>query len=349
MVEKNDLPKTSNNLTLHDSTEEREKNSESLEKHAGEVSDSPTLTIKEPSSKILEILNKNILGFLYSIGFLFLNMIALLLAFMLRTGLTKETVIIIITFSKLFFWLLVIADISALIYWITNRIYKGKTQKNLEIDDDFRTIHGHTKLAVLTDKQKEFIKFYSSFGIKKLSKLKRVERITIKMLESDNFRQIEKEIVKPYLQHYKSSGVFQDSRDGVYIETVGDIEAFNIYAMQIVHEENTRNGSRDGSMNLFVDVRPARGGRKKMWWNHPYDKVLKSIALIININSTSRIISQLVGAYKMDKENRMTALQLAYRIAFSGVPVENKILNELFETIAEDKLYIIKAGELDKI
>lgn len=336
MTEKVDPPKIDNSQPPHGATGGENKDSPSPRLPATPGEDKPPVAVREPSRKIIDAIRNNPPGFLYALIVIFVNAFGVILYFLLYRGMIKDFVDLIYLFVKSLSYLIVIADLSALIWWITSIIYRNRSKKDHEDSIDRQVLYGSTKLNVFNDDQRAFIRFYSTFGGRKLGALKRVESITISLLEeTDNFRQIGKEAIMHRLHNYQSSGVYRKSRDGLYIEAVEGLDAFKIYAMQVAYEEKIRNG-RKGNIDLSLDIRPVRKGSNKMWWDHPYDKVLQNIALLTTAKSASLIISQLKIAYDKDKKKPVGVLQLAYKIAISGVMVDYKVLRDLLETIRED-------------
>lgn len=316
MTEKVEPPKIDNSQPPHGETGGENKDSPS-----SRLPRTQSLAISEWPKYISETL-KHLADLIHNNYWIFL--LALAIVFVTFVGAYMFTMpdhpVIVIALVALF-----IIIIAFLAYFDKSRIEKSAAK----IDNDLQ----YTQLATFTEEQKRFIKFYSDFGSKKLKNLERVKNITFKMLDTDNYQQIRKKLVENHLHYYQSSAVYRESRDGLYIEAVEGLDACKIHAMYVTYLEKLRT-NQEGAINLFLDERPARNSM--MWWEHPYDRILQNIILLVNRPSASRIISQLLAAYKGDKGLRFPALQLACKIAISGVFIENKMLRELLQAVTED-------------
>lgn len=277
MTEKVDPTKSGNDQTPQGSIGggSKDSNSTRLPTIPGNVVP-PSTEIKEPNTQNISAVKNNLLGFFYALIVIFVNVFGVVLAILLYKGLTEDFVALIQLFIKSLVVLIILADLSGLVYWIIGTIYRNRAKQIAEKDIDLQAFQGYTKLMIFTDEQKKFIKFYSSFGKRKLENLKRVITITVTMVDSGNIHQIAKKELQYHLHNYTSSGVYRQSRDGLHIEVVEDLDALMVYAMQVAHEEKART-SREGSINLFLDVKKVRKDSDKWYWEHPYDEVLKNM------------------------------------------------------------------------
>lgn len=336
MTEEVDPPKTDNNQPPRGET--GGENNDSSSPRLPTVSESgtlPMIEVKEPDPETIRAFQKNPLGLIYALGLLFLNAFIALLLFLLYRNLDENSANIITSFGGRLFWLIVVAYLITILFLIVEWFDRKKRSAYQKNDKSVGDNLGSVNLSDFNQNQKDFIDQLGT--LKDTYDIKNDAKIAKIMLENKQFDVIEKELIKGY--GFKSSQIFQEGSNEGFVELKYPFTAPRVFAIYHLIKGEKKDKHNKGSINLNLAHLPVTG-TKDMWWIFPWSEALINIALIANESSVSRILSQLMDAYKMDKTKNLAALQLAYKISLIGARINRQVLGDLLMVIGEDKLYI---------
>jgi hypothetical protein len=177
---------------------------------------------------------------------------------------------------------------------------------------------------------KQYFHSLSSLRRGQLASLKALCELFLKNNPADP--QLDKSQVKAELldKAIRSGFVHLSPTDETKIQLLPPWTASQYYAMVLTHK-NEMLYKKETAWTLHLNISPTPNN--DAWWNPPWNGVLMNIAHICGSKAATNIVIELLAPAENKDPQDPHILLLAMQIAFSGAPIEDRIVRRLLKRI----------------